>query len=136
MVGDTGHECPRMSMTCRSITQYRWPRIDTPRQCQSIPRDWGKHGTHQAILRRGIQGASGAYSSHRLPILPGVVWGMRVDRSLVVAALTELADSEYQERVWSGRDPHAMYSLTECAEELFDNRGFAGMTRTGDPGRP
>ncbi|MGL4745927.1 MAG: hypothetical protein ACRCXL_16275 [Dermatophilaceae bacterium] len=46
-------------------------------------------------------------------------------RSLVMDALNELADRAYQERVWSGLDPHLMSSLTECTEELFDDSGLA-----------
>jgi len=50
---------------------------------------------------------------------------MHVYRSLVIEALTELADGAYQMRVWSGLDPHLMSSLTECTEELFDDSGLA-----------
>lgn len=56
---------------------------------------------------------------------------MKVYRSLVVDALTELADPEYQERVWTGRDPYAMSSLTECVEELFDDSGLAHALERG-----
>ncbi len=51
-------------------------------------------------------------------------------------ALAELADLAYQERVWSGRDPHAMSSLVECEEALFDDSGLArALERGGAFGR-
>lgn len=50
---------------------------------------------------------------------------MRIDRSMIVEALTELADPAYQERIWAGQDPLLMSSLTECVEQLFDDSGLA-----------
>lgn len=50
---------------------------------------------------------------------------MHVYQRLVMEALNELADRAYQERVWSGSDPRLMSSLTECAEQLFDDSGLA-----------
>lgn len=49
---------------------------------------------------------------------------MQVYRDRVIDALNELADRDYQERVWSGLDPRLMSSLTECIEELFDDSGL------------
>lgn len=56
---------------------------------------------------------------------------MRIDRSLIVQALTELADAAYQERIWAGRDPRVMSSLTECVEQLFDDSGLEHALERG-----
>lgn len=46
----------------------------------------------------------------------------RVSREAVVSALRELADRDFQERVWLGRDPRGLVSsFLECAARLFDD---------------
>lgn len=48
---------------------------------------------------------------------------MRVDT--VRAGLRELADVEFQRRVWTGRGlPHEMSSFVEAVETLFDDSGL------------
>jgi hypothetical protein len=56
---------------------------------------------------------------------------MQVYRDRVIDALNELADRDYQERVWSGLDPRLMSSLTECIEELFDDSGLVKALHGG-----
>lgn len=43
----------------------------------------------------------------------------------VRSALAELADLEYQSRVWTGRDPRGeMSSFVECVSRLYDDSGL------------
>lgn len=43
----------------------------------------------------------------------------------VRSALAELADLEYQLRVWTGRDPRGeMSSFVECVSRLYDDSGL------------
>jgi hypothetical protein len=43
----------------------------------------------------------------------------------VRAVLDELADDQYQSRVWTGKDPAGeMSSFVECVERLFDDSGL------------
>jgi hypothetical protein len=44
---------------------------------------------------------------------------------VVLDALSELADTSYQERVWSGHSHTEMSSFDECVERLFDDSGLA-----------
>lgn len=49
----------------------------------------------------------------------------RVLTEAVLSALRELADLEYQRRVWTGRDRHgAMSSFEECVATLLDDSGL------------
>lgn len=51
---------------------------------------------------------------------------IRVYRDHVVSALRELADREFQERVWLARDPRGLMStFDECVESLFDDSGLS-----------
>lgn len=44
----------------------------------------------------------------------------------VLSALRELADLEYQRRVWTGRDRHGeVSSFEECVASLFDDSGLS-----------
>lgn len=44
----------------------------------------------------------------------------------VLSALRELADLEYQRRVWTGRDRHGeMSSFEECVATLLDDSGLS-----------
>ena len=50
---------------------------------------------------------------------------VRVYANKVRSALSELADGDYQRRVWTGRDPRGeMASFVECVEELYDDSGL------------
>lgn len=50
---------------------------------------------------------------------------MSVFNTLIRDALSELADTAYQERVWAGHSPTEMSSFDECVERLFDDSGLA-----------
>lgn len=57
---------------------------------------------------------------------------MRVYEDKIVAALRELADREYQARVWTGRALPEMSSFVECVEALFDDSGLGSALEEGD----
>lgn len=50
---------------------------------------------------------------------------MSVYTNVIVDALSELADTSYQERVWAGHSPTEMSSFDECVERLFGDSGLA-----------
>ena len=55
---------------------------------------------------------------------------MNGDGDVIVDALRELADAEYQERVWAGHSLTEMSSFDECVERLFEDSGLAiGMAK-------
>jgi hypothetical protein len=50
----------------------------------------------------------------------------------VRAALAELADADYQRRVWAAEDPQGeMSSFLECVESLFTDTGLDGEFDAG-----
>lgn len=49
---------------------------------------------------------------------------MIVIHRIVKSALTELADEDYQRRVWFGTGDDEVSSLTECTCQLFDDSGL------------
>lgn len=52
----------------------------------------------------------------------------------VRAGLLELADAEFQRRVWTGRGlPHEMSSFVEAVETLFDDSGLEPDLGLGRP---
>lgn len=50
---------------------------------------------------------------------------MSVGLQVILDALSELADTAYQERVWAGHSVAEMSSFDECVERLFDDSGLA-----------
>lgn len=57
---------------------------------------------------------------------------MRIYEDKIVAALRELADREYQARVWTGNALPEMSSFVECVETLFDDSGLESALAEGD----
>jgi hypothetical protein len=51
----------------------------------------------------------------------------------VRSGLAELADAEYQRRVWFGRDSNEMSSFTEAVATLFDDSGLGDALDSGAP---
>lgn len=49
---------------------------------------------------------------------------MSVYLHVIIDALSELADTSYQERVWAGQSASEMSSFDECVERLFDDSGL------------
>jgi len=47
-----------------------------------------------------------------------------VNRDLILSALKELSDPDFQIRAWSGDEPGVMASFVECVEALFDDSGL------------
>ncbi len=49
-----------------------------------------------------------------------------INRDLVLDGLVELADSNYQERVWTGPESNEMASFATCTKKLFTDSGLSG----------
>jgi hypothetical protein len=54
-----------------------------------------------------------------------------MNRDLIIDALRELSDADYQERVWLGGSTTEMSSLTEAASSLFDDSGLDAVLQNG-----
>ena len=56
---------------------------------------------------------------------------MRVSHNVVIASLDELADEDFQRRVWTGDSEGTQSNFTECVESLFSDSGLGQALGAG-----
>lgn len=55
-----------------------------------------------------------------------------INRANLLTSLRELADREFQEAVWLGRDPGSVSSFTEVVCGAFDDTGLSDALEAGE----
>lgn len=54
---------------------------------------------------------------------------MQIYTNIVIGGLRDLADTDFQHRVWPGHSPSEMSSFVECVEQIFDDSGLDAAMR-------